>query len=269
MILVSGCPRSGTSVTMDILRKSLGEENIIGKRLTEMGVDEPECKQFDGERDAHFTVREYVFNKSRAESKSKITQEQLDQKSKMKDLNPNGFWECQFTTGGISYNFGNRQQLTDLYKTGKNKVVKVVSQGLLKSDPKYIDKVIYLIRHPRNVAKSQERLQRQFTLDFGKDKKNIFDNLVVHSPEMYIDVTLKACRWIKENPDIPILYIDFNDLQSNPDREIQKMAAFVGYGDFNKAKDIVTIAGKPSGTAATASAIAVKNHSLAPTINSK
>lgn len=232
MILVSGCPRSGTSVTMDILRVSLGEENIIGKRFIREEI--PELEQAEGERDAHFAVRQYVYGKSK-DAREKAINERND----VADMNPNGFWECEFSVQGINYKYYNRKWLDELYTEGKNKVVKIVSQGLLKSDPKYIDKIIYLMRHPRNVAKSQERLGRRFDMKFGEERKNIFDDIVVHTPEMYIEVTLKACRWLIENKDVPVLFIEFDKLQKNPDKEIKRMAKFVGYGDFKKAKNIV------------------------------
>ncbi len=232
MIIVSGCPRSGTSVTMDILRISLGGENIIGEKLVNEKI--PELEQIEGERDAHFVVREYLYSKSKNKH-----QKTLDKKIQMEDMNPNGFWECEFTVKGINYSYKNRKWLHTLHTKGKNKVCKIVSQGLLQSDPKYIDKMIYLIRHPRNVAKSQERLSRNFDVKFGEDKKNIFDDIVVHTPEMYINVTLLACRWIIENKDIPVLFVEFEKLQKNPEEEIERMAQFVGYGDFDKGKDIV------------------------------
>ena len=232
MILVSGCPRSGTSLAMDILRASLGEDNIIGSKF--MQEELPEITQVDGEKDSHFMVRQYIFEKSK-----EMRQKKLAERTDVKDMNPNGFWECEFSVQGIKYTYGNREWLKDLYDNGKNKICKIVSQGLLKSDPKYIDKIIYLIRHPRNVAKSQERLGRKFDMKFGDETKNIFDDLVVHTPEMYIEVTLQACMWLEEFKDVPILFVEFEELQRNPEVEIDKIAKFVGYGDFSKGKSIV------------------------------
>jgi hypothetical protein len=239
MIIVSGCPRSGTSLTMDILREAVGDDNIMGSKFPQ---DMKDIEQGEGESDAHFAVRQYYHAQSKA-------QREQNKRDNYKDLNPNGFWECRYSVMGIGsaygtqrYNYFHQQALNDIYENKKDTICKIVSQGLLTSDQRYIDKVIYLIRHPRNVAKSQERLQRGFDIEVDGEVKNIFEgeDMVIHTPEMYIGVTLQACRWILDNPDTPILFIKFDDIQSSPDTEIDKIAEFVGYGDFEKARGVVS-----------------------------
>jgi len=112
-----------------------------------------------------------------------------------KDLNPNGFWECPWTVRGV--------QRYDQCP-GPLEGAKVVSQGLAQSNPEAISRVIYMVRDPRAVAKSQERLKRQFV-----------PHGTVHSPEMYIKVHTAAAAWIaKHKPDLRV--VEFDDLLEDP-----------------------------------------------------
>jgi hypothetical protein len=234
MIIVSGCPRSGTSLTMDILRKATGEENMIASKFPQKR--ELEITRGEDESDSDFQIRNYLFQKFK----------RPDRDDDYTDMNPNGFWECKFSVLGVGAEYGSRlfnyhsAKFTEtLLDTGKDKICKIVSQGLMSSDVRYIDKVIYLIRHPRNVAKSHERLKRGFDVKVNGKKQNIFEGLTIHTPEMYIGVTIQACRWILENPTVPILFVNFDDLLSNPTETIDTIAEFVEFGDFEKSKTIV------------------------------
>ena len=112
-----------------------------------------------------------------------------------KDLNPNGFWECQWTVRGV--------QRYD-QRPGPLEGAKVVSQGLAQSNPEAISRVVYMVRDPRAVAKSQERLKRQWA-EMG----------TVHSPEMYIKVHTAAAAWIMQHkPDLRV--VEFDDLLEDP-----------------------------------------------------
>jgi len=109
--------------------------------------------------------------------------------------------------------------------------VKIVSQGLMKTEPRYVSKMIYMIRHPRQVAKSQERLERNmgFTLQDGTTVDPLEeDHLKVHTPEMYNRVTVTAARWLKAFPDVAVLFVEFDDLVSDPANELARIGAFLG-----------------------------------------
>jgi hypothetical protein len=231
-IIVSGCPRSGTSVTMDIMRKVFGDERIKGEKFPQERRKKNREQQED-EEDHLYAMRKYLIDKSL---------EGREEEDLFEDMNPNGFWECQYSVQGIRYNYFDREDLKNLEKgdIDKAKIVKVVSQGLLSSDPKYIDKVIYLVRHPRSVAKSHEKLKRGFETKFPDGKvRNVFDGLTIHTPEMYISVTRQACRWLLDNPEVPVHFVNFDDLIRDPKSELMKMQGFLGTGDFTKAYDVV------------------------------
>jgi len=137
-----------------------------------------------------------------------------------KDLNPNGFWECRYTVDGARWHLG--------IDIPKNSICKVVSQGLINSDPQYVDKIIYMVRPPRSVAKSQEKLRRMRFIKTSEERK-----LKVHTPEMFLTVTMQAALWIKEHPQIPVLLMQFDNLLADPQPSLQKLQEFLGEGDFS------------------------------------
>lgn len=215
MIVVSGCPRSGTSLMMDCLRIGLGEDRIVGHKFPQEERFENFKKKQPLENDNEYAVRMYTFEK--------VYREKWESDlKKSKDMNPNGFWECRYTVEGVSWHLGIKCKPTD--------ICKIVSNGLFHSDPKYIDKIIFMLRHPREVAKSQERLKGR--IPFVENPEDY--GLVVHSPEMFINVTVQAARWLKENNNIPILLVKFDDLLMNPDEQFKRIREFLGEGDFSK-----------------------------------
>jgi len=223
---------------MDIQRVAHGDDCIVGEKFpqetrAQMRKDLLEIQP----REEWFNhqIRKYLIEKELlSQELSKNPEEE-----KYKDMNPEGFWECLFTVPGIIYRPQVSHHLKEV-RQGKFRVVKVVSQGLMASDPSYIGKIIYMMRHPRAVAKSQERLTRGFNwTDEDGNVHNAFEGIVIHTPEMYIQVTVMAAQWFLANPRIPVLFVNFEDLVSDPKTEIDRMAEFVGQGDYKKAYDVV------------------------------
>jgi len=93
-----------------------------------------------------------------------------------------------------------------------------------------------MIRGPRDVAKSQERLKRdgKFITECGEEI-DIYKNQKIHTPEMFINVTAMAARWLRKNKDIPVLYVHFDDLIAKPVKTLKRITGFLGEGDFEKA----------------------------------
>jgi len=229
MYVVSGCPRSGTSLMMDLLRVALGEDRILGKKFPQEEQIEAVREQGEEETDEHYAARMYVLDKTRDEEKI------LKDLEESKDMNPNGFWEMLYTVQGCHYRFFDADRLEEITSTDKPSICKIVSQGLNGTDPRYITKMIYMNRHPRAVAKSQERLKRNYP--FSDDGKFVVngEEVKVHTPEMYINVTAMASRYLSKYDQIPILYVNFDDLIAKPQETLSKVKDFLGEGDFDAA----------------------------------
>ena len=131
---------------MDCLRMAFGDERVIGEKFPQESRIAAGLAKHEEETDSEFEARQYIrdlFNPN-AQKDFTIT----------KDMNPNGFWECRYSVQGIKWHM-------DMPKIDKQ-ICKIVSQGLINSNPNYIGKIIYMLRDPRQVAKSQERLKRFF-----------------------------------------------------------------------------------------------------------
>ena len=241
-LVVSGCPRSGTSLCMDIQRVAHGEESILGSKFPQearRAMRKEMLEIQDGESEHMHRVRCYLAEKSEMEHELNMDRDE----SRWRDMNPDGFWEMAFTVSGIIYRPSFREMMKNVVDGNIFRVCKVVSQGLLASDPMYIGKVLFMIRHPRAVAKSQERLLRGFDVINAQGRKqNIFEDMVIHTPEMFINVTEKAARFFVSNPEIPVHFFHFEKLIEDPDTILQEMSDFVGCGDYKKAHDVI----KPS-----------------------
>lgn len=230
MIIVSGCPRSGTSLTMDIMRVALGDDAIVGhkfpqeRRITRVRTKQPR------ENANEYEARMYLWDK-----RNPKWQEEL---AHAKNMNPNGFWECEYTVQGIKdTGRGGEHDAAELLATCKYKVCKIVSQGIPSSDTKYIDKIVMLLRHPREVAKSQEALRRTMPADMLPSDTP----LKVHSPAMFNRVTYAFAKWRINHPDVPLLAVQHSALLANPVDQVERIRQFVQReGDWDAAAQVVT-----------------------------
>ena len=206
--VVSGCPRSGTSLMMFCLSKIYGKSFIIGDKFPQENK-----------------------TKLQVELEKHINPDSNKDFQKYKDMNPCGFWECKYTVKGASYDASDLHNLQKLKKS--ENFVKIVSQGLIKTNPIYVDKIIYMIRHPRAVAKSQERLGRPGIPAAFLDKGNI------HTPEMFISVTHMAAKWFINNSYKDVLIVNYDDLIRYPAETLKNITFFIGEGNAEKAYDCI------------------------------
>jgi hypothetical protein len=49
---------------------------------------------------------------------------------------------------------------------------------------------------------------------------------------MFIQVTYQACKWLLDNPDVPVLTVLFDDLIMYPDKSLARLQEFLEEGDF-------------------------------------
>jgi len=223
-IAICGCPRSGTSLSMDIHRVALGDDRIYGdkwpmhKRMPTNDRREADKKRgIERETDSEWAVRKYLNKKSGRVEKA------LEAFTETMKMNPNGFWEMAWTVRGMKWTPHTEKKISEFVE--KKGFVKIVSQGLAQSDPRFIGKVIYMLRHPRAVAKSQEELKGRFGgLDLPK--RNNAD-VKEHSPRMFVQVTKMAAKWL-DKYKTPFLIVDFDELIEDPAGQVARIKEFIG-----------------------------------------
>lgn len=218
MIVISGSPRSGTSLTTSVVFSMLGQERLIGQEF-------PQRERFEQgprESDKMWELRQIMMDSKDPRWK--------DDWEKIKNMNRNGFWECPFTVQGIRYAHAFKPLLKEIVekkgKAGEQKVCKIVSNGLINSDPQYIDRIIYIARDPYKVAKSQEALQRGM---MPKEQKG--DTFKIKTPQLFMESTYQAARFFYENPDIPYKVIEYDKLVDDPVSVCEELREFMGEGD--------------------------------------
>jgi hypothetical protein len=209
---------------MDLFRVALGEGRILAEKFPmDRGYF---TGQREGEPDGLYSAREYVQQKMRPE---KGRAKRLE---RSRQLNPNGFFEMEWSVRGISYSIA-RADILKSCKTAPVPVAKVVSQGLANTDPQYITKIVYLIRNPRSVAKSQENLRGKFPT--GAEPERNGQRVKENSVNMFCNVNYSAAQWFIANPHAPHMVIEYDELIQNPNGVCADVGRFIGEGDWQTA----------------------------------
>lgn len=235
LTIVSGCPRSGTSVCMNVLLKALQNHIILGKKFPQEERYEKLINQGKDESKEQYDFRIYSLNRFGEIEKIEKSLEHA------KKMNPNGFWEDgRISVSGIKYENRTRSLIKQIRRNkDKEYLAKIVSQGLLNSDPELLNKVIFMIRNPYEVAKSQEDLVRDGEFIINGEKVNIFENVKVYSPQMFINVTRQAANFFLENSEINYKIIQYENLIYNTEETLNELQDFLPEGNFELAKNVV------------------------------
>lgn len=166
IIVVTGNPRSGTSMTMQLLR--VAGVPIHGRRfpmLTKNKID-----------------------------KEELSEERIDYLKQVIKHNPNGFYETPEVVSGIHY--------YDEEKYG-GKAIKIVLTGLPKTDSSVVSQYIWCLRPPREIAASQRNLITSVELTVAQENS---EEWIVNSQKTtartYINTVGDSLKWLCENPHI-------------------------------------------------------------------
>lgn len=290
LIIVAGIPRSGTSLTMNILRHALGDELILGYSLhsdlesqgkngfidiqnlpmfandvdPETGenrtsetkktferlykpkelVDESKVALGPADsylRDSKLSRRVTDDAKAKKEIRDAIAGEVIrkrDERSIKKDkrnrMNPDGFWETPFVVRGISY----RNQEMDDFLLNNRFVMKIVNSGLLTTDPKYIERIVYVLRTPESTIISHKdvfSIQNKKNADAVNAPYGVRDAMIDLS--MYTKGLVEAATFFILNPNIPTHFIIYEDLVKNGSDS--SLPGFIAEGDWEKGFSVI------------------------------
>jgi len=199
MIIVTGEPRSGTSLMMRIV-DSLGLE-IAGEQNPQ---------------------------KMRPRA-SKERKERADY------LNPEGFWEVP---GIVSRGIRTEEQMEEY----KDKVIKIITNGLahtVKPAIDKIDKVIFCLRHPREIAFSQQKLvsgvqvAKEDDWEFSPENMQVDLGRYINGVGGYILRSTKTDLWDRT------LVVEYGDLINKGWSEIKKIANFLELPYNPRTKNII------------------------------
>ena len=216
--VMAGVPRSGTSLLMGCMLKQYGPDIVIG---TDTTIEMPENLERDDVPAKIYDIVNYNYKNFRR-------QQAEERRIKARDMNPTGFWETGFTVSGLTWQYRIRERLAKLTSGEEKAIMKIVSGGLLQSDPRYIGKVVYTLRAPKKASKSQERIRRGPQIN-GDSLSELArkDGYVVNNPEMFIKNSYQAAKFFVENPDIPVFLYNYDLLIDDPETTLKDIVAFV------------------------------------------
>lgn len=204
-IVVSGEPRSGTSLMMQTL-SLLGLDTWVDDHMLDRLGD--------------IVPKEFLY-----------------------DLNPKGFYETKFVSTGLNLpsimtfvdklptTNENKQKFKDHLQTvfdrNNGKVVKVVTNGLLKTDPDYIKHLIMCMRNPVNVAASQTNLISNVQIPEKEGWKNLPSEF---TPSRYIFEMASLCVYFLNNPTLlsRTTWVDYETIVECPEQEITRLCQALG-----------------------------------------
>jgi hypothetical protein len=165
IIVVSGLPRSGTSMMMKMLEA--GGQPIMTDNLREADTNNPNGY--------------YEFER-------------------VKEL-PNGDSGWLPEAGG--------------------KVVKIVTGLIMELPSEYKYKVIFMQRAMKEVLSSQKKMLGRL----GKDDDKVEDEKM---KKIYQEHLKQVNAWIVKQPNIEVLYVNYNTMLGNPLESLQKVNEFLG-----------------------------------------
>ena len=213
LIAISGCPRSRTSLMMNAIGHAVGLDRIVGYKWPHDQRRLMEEEQYGHVPEAMEYIRKLKANED-------------DQRVEhTTDMNPSGFWEHgSYTMKGMRRT---PPTIGHISTIKPNSFIKIVSQGIAKTEVGLISKVVYMNRHPRAVAKSQEKLNR------GPRVKN---NGVVHTPAMYNQVHWLAAEWFLMNPEVEVMVVDSDAMLNAPALWFHQIGEFIGVNLMDSVK---------------------------------
>ena len=112
-------------------------------------------------------------------------------------------------------------------KDAPGKVVKVISSLLEYLPSTYKYKIVFMRREIAEILASQKQMLIRRGENGDSDDQKMAEQFQEH---------LKRVRvWLANQPNMEILYVDYNALMANPDPEIKTVAEFLGLSDHLEA----------------------------------
>lgn len=127
--------------------------------------------------------------------------------------NPKGYYELEDVK---ALKDGNSEWMQE----APGKAVKVISSLLEYLPSEYKYKIVFMRREIAEILASQKQmLIRRGENSDGDDKR---------MAEMFQEHLKRVRVWLANQPNMDVLYVDYNALMADPDPEIEKVAEFLG-----------------------------------------
>lgn len=140
--------------------------------------------------------------------------------NKLREANPNGFWEL----GNITIKTGIQPMHKDLGMDGD--IAKLVPEALYASEPDMINKVVIIMRNPRKSLQSM--------LDTNSMKEEELEQEVKNN----VIFLKEGFKWLKDN-NKEYITATYENLLENPEEELKKITDFIGRGDYKLGAKVV------------------------------
>ena len=128
------------------------------------------------------------------------------------DDNPNGYYEFELVK---KLPDGQNQWLAD----ANHKVVKIISALLEHLPVNYRYKIIFMEREPREILASQQKM-----LANRNEKSEISD---AEMQEQFQKHLAAIKYWLARQPNMDVMYVDYNKMISNPENYCQAITDFI------------------------------------------
>ena len=128
------------------------------------------------------------------------------------DDNPNGYYEFELAK---KLPVGQNQWLPD----ANHKVVKIISALLEHLPANYRYKIIFMEREPREILASQQKML------INRNEKSEIGDAEMH--EQFQKHLAAIKYWLARQPNMDVMYVDYNKMISKPENYCQTIADFI------------------------------------------
>jgi hypothetical protein len=192
-----------------ILLDSLDTDLILGKKYPLLDV--PMITEWDKEHETkgEFFLRMERLNQDPSKRASVIEQDKRNREKHVENKKY-GYWDNMFSSSGVAFKLQHHGIIEEI-KTRppfKNYISKMTYDGICKSCPAYVGKIVLIIRYPHNKKESE----------FLRQARDL-------------------CKWFIVCPEVDVHVIDYNDMLTREDSVKLRIKHILG----TELKDLVDI----------------------------
>lgn len=133
--------------------------------------------------------------------------------------NPRGYYEFEAVKG--------IQGDTSWLQNARGRAVKMVSALLRYLPADYSYKVIFMQREMHEILASQRKMLARRAADAGDRDEAPAEVDDAHMAILFEEHLKTVCGWLKERPEIEVLYVNYNDVLQNPFSYAEQINGFL------------------------------------------